>query len=171
MNKIPSQIIDFTLYNGNDKLIGTGSELALPNIVSKTYTADLPSGDVDLPGMRTENMELEVPFNIFDKEAASIISFTRVTTIIARGAAQKTNKTTHDFAYDGIKVTAKGFAKEIELGTLARSEKMDSKIKMTLTYIKVEDQKTGEVFIEIDKFNGTYIINGEDVRAGIMQYL
>lgn len=46
---------------------------------------------------------------------------------------------------------------------------MDSKITMTLTYIKVEDSST--VFLEIDKFNGTFIVNGKDVREGINKYL
>ena len=67
-------------------------------------------------------------------------------------------------------MSTKGFAKEIELGTLTRSDKMDSKITLTLTYIKVEDE-AGNVFIEIDKLNGTYKVNGVDVREGISQYL
>ncbi len=170
MDKIPAQIVDFRLYNGADKIIGAGAELPLPTVKSKTYTADLPAGDIDLPGMRTENLESEINFNIFDKEAAKTISLTKTTTLIARGSAQKVNTGTHDFEYGGIKVTMKGFANEITLGTLKRSDKMDSKIKMTLTYIKVEDGD-GNVFFEIDKLNGTYIVNGEDARAGIDKYL
>lgn len=170
MSKIPSQVVDFSLYNGNDKLIGHGAELTLPTITSKTFTAELAAGDIDVPGMRTENMEMEIPFNLFDKEAANTISLTKVTTIVARGSAQKVNTSTHNFEYAGVKVTAKGFAKEVALGNLKRSDKMDSKIKLTLTYIKVEDGD-GNTFIEIDKLNGTYIVNDEDVRAGIDKYL
>lgn len=170
MSKIPSQIVDFSAYNASDKLFGHGSEVTLPTITSKTYTAELAAGDIDVPGMRTENLEMEIPFQIFDKEAASTISLTKTTSIVLRGAAQKINTDTHDFGYGGLKVSAKGFAKEIELGTLKRSDKMDSKITLTLTYIKVEDD-AGNVFIEIDKLNGTYKVNGIDVREGISQYL
>ena len=131
---------------------------------------DLAAGKIELPGMRTENMELEIPFTLFDKEAASIISYTDTTTIILRGSAQTLNTDTHNFAYTGVKVTAKGMTKEIELGTLKRSDKMDSKIKLTLTYIKVEDGD-GFKFLELDKLNGTFIVNGENVRAGIDKYL
>lgn len=168
--KIPTQLIDFNIYNGDDKLIGTGAEVTLPKVTSKTYTAELPAGDVDLPGMRTENMELEVPFNVLDEEAAGMMSLTEVNTVIIRGATQKVDQGTHDLSYGGIKVTCRGYTKELDLGTLKRSDKMDSKVAMTLTYIKVEDEN-GNVFIEVDKLNGTYIINGKDVRAGINQYL
>lgn len=170
MPKIPAQIVDFSLYNSDQKLIGHGAEITLPTVTSKTATAELAAGDIELPGMRTENMEMEIPFNVFDDEAAGVISLTNVSTIIIRGAAQRVNTSSHDFVYGGLKVTAKGFAKEIELGTLKRSDKMDSKITMTLTYIKVEDNK-GSVFMEIDKLNGTFMINGKDVRDGISQYL
>ena len=170
MSKIPSQIVDFTVYNGNKKLLGHGSEVTLPTITSLTAEVDLPAGTIDMPGMRTENMELEVPFTLFDKEAASVVSLTDVSTVVLRGSAQKVNTDTHDFEYTGVKVTAKGFAKEISLGTLKRSDKMDSKIPMSLTYIKVEDSN-GNTFIEIDKLNGTFEINGEDVRRGIDRFL
>ncbi len=170
MSKIPTQIMDFSLYNQNNKLIGHGPEVTLPTITSKTFTAELAPGDIDVPGMRTENIELEIPFNIFDEEAASIISLTKTTTLILRGSAQKVNTDTHDFNYMGVKVTVKGFAKEVELGTLKRSDKMDSKVKMTLTYIKVENGD-GKTFIEIDKLNGTYIVNDINVREGIEKYL
>ena len=165
MDKIPSQVVDFRAYNGNNRLFGNGAEVTLPTITSRTTEVDLPSGT-----MGTENLELEVPFVLFDREAASVVSLTRVTTIVLRGSAQRVNTDSHDFMYEGLKVTAKGFAKEIELGTLKRSDKMDSKITLTLSYIKVEDSN-GNVFLEIDKLNGTFRINGEDVRAGIAQYL
>lgn len=166
---IPTQIIDFNIYNGQNKLMGTGDEVTLPKIVSKAYTAALAGGDIDLPGLTTENMEMEVPFNVFDKEVASIMSISKVNTLIVRSCEQKADTKTHNLSYDGIKVTVRGFTKEVDLGTLKRSDKMDSKITMTLTYIKIEDSST--VFLEIDKFNGTFIVNGKDVREGINKYL
>lgn len=170
MPEIPSQVMDFRVYNEAKRVIGAGAEITLPTIKPKTYTADLPAGELDLPSMRTENFELEIPFTVFDKEAGEMVSLNNVTTVTIRSSVQKTNTETHNFKYSGLKVTAKGFAKEVALGTLKRSDKMDSKITMTLTYIKIEDGD-GYVFAEIDKLNGTYIINGEDVIAGIDKYL
>ena len=51
---IPTQIIDFNIYNAPNKLIGAGDEVTLPKIVSKTYTAALAGGDIDLPGLTTK---------------------------------------------------------------------------------------------------------------------
>ena len=168
--KIPTQVIDFSVYNGENKLMGAGAEITLPTITSKTYTADLPAGEIDLPGMRTENMEIEIPFNVFDKEAASILSVANATTIVLRGCLQSSETNSHDLSYSGVKVTIKGFTKEVSIGTLKRSDGMDSKVKLTVSYIKVEDGNNN-IFIEVDKFNGTYTVNGEDVREGISNYL
>ena len=97
------------------------------------------------------------------------MSISKVNTLIIRSCQQKADTKTHNLSYDGLKLTIRGFAKEVDLGTLKRSDKMDSKITMTLTYIKIEDSST--VFLEIDKFNGTFIVNGKDVREGINKYL
>ena len=98
---IPTQIIDFNIYNAPNKLIGAGDEVTLPKIVSKTYTAALAGGDIDLPGLTTENMEMEVPFNVFDKEAASTMSISKVNTLIIRSCQQKADTKTHNLSYDG----------------------------------------------------------------------
>lgn len=188
MSKIPTQVVDFSIYNGNEKLLGHGDEITLPNVVSKTASVVLAGGDIDVPGMMTENIELEIPFNVFDDDAGNIISLNKTTMLIIRAAEQKVDGSSHDFEYQGLKVTVKGITKEIELGTLKRGDKMDSKIKMTLTYIKIEgtsqkssegandtesqnNAKTTKTYLELDKLNGTFIVNGEDVRAGISDYL
>lgn len=170
MSNIKGQVTDFSLYNGSNRLIGHGSEITLPTIAFIKYAAELAAGNMDLPGMRTENIEVEVPFNVFDREAGSIISLSKTTTLIARGALQGVDTGSHNFDYSGVKVTMKGFASEVNLGTLKRSDKMDSNVKLTLSYIKIEDSN-GNVYIEIDKLNGTLIINGEDVRRPMQQYL
>lgn len=170
MSKIPSQVMDFRLYNSSSQLIGTGEEITLPTISTVTKTVNLAGGNIDLPSMATENLELEIPFTVFDEEEAGVISLTNVTTIIIRGSLQKTNQSSHDFDYSGIVITAKGFAKEIEIGKLKRADGMDSKIKMSLSYLKVAPY-SGTPWLEIDKLNGTFKLNGEDVRAGIDKYL
>ena len=169
MSNIKGQVVDFSLYNGS-KIIGHGSELQLPTVTFVKYSAELAAGNMDLPGMRTENMEVEIPFNVFDKEAADAISLSTATTLVARGALQGVATSSHNFNYSGVKVTMKGFASEVELGTLKRSDKMDSKVKLTLSYIKVEDPD-GKVFMEIDKLNGTLNINGTDERSAFKKYL
>lgn len=170
MPKIPSQIVDFSLYNLNDRLMGHGEEITLPKIVSKVTSIILAGGDFDVPSLMTENMEMEIPFTLFDEEAGGLVTFNKTSTVIARGSAQKIDTGTHDFNYSGLKVTSKGFTKEVDLGTLKRADGMNSKITQTLSYIKVENGD-GYVFIEIDKLNGTFIVNNKNMREGIEKYL
>ena len=170
MSKIPTQIVKFSISNGNDKLVGHGNEVTLPTIEQLTDTASLAGGDVDVPGMRTNNITLEIPFNVFDKEAGGLLKVSKTNTVILRAAEQEIQDNTHEFSYKGLKVTAKGLANSIELGTLKKPGKMDSIVKLTLTYIKVEDNN-GYVFLEHDKLNGTYIVNNEDAAAEFQQYL
>lgn len=173
--QIPSQIMDFRVYNGDDWLIGTGEEITLPTITNIAASIDLPGGKIDMPSMRTENMEIEIPFMAISEEAGKTMSLTKTNTLIIRASKQKSNSASHDFIYGGIKVTTKGYFKEFSLGTLKRSDKMDSKIKQTITYIKIEAAETPtsefETLLEIDKLNGVYKINGEDMRAGIDKFL
>lgn len=169
MSKLPTQLIDFSVYNQNSRIIGAGDEITLPDIAFKCYTASLAAGDMDFPSLQTENMEFEIPFNVFDDEAASVISVNKVTSLTLRECLQSADTETHDLKYSGLKVSVRGFAKEVNLGTIKRADKMDSKIKLSLSYIKVEGD--GKTYLELDKFNGTYIVNGVDIRAGIEKYL
>nr|DAW23811.1 MAG TPA: tail tube protein [Caudoviricetes sp.] len=170
---IPSQIIDYNVYNTDvaekNKLIGTGTDMTLPTVTNKTTTIELASGDIDVSAMRTENIEFEVPFNLFSEEATRNLSLTSPVKLIIRGAKQQINTSSHGLGYSGLKITVKGFPAEINLGNLKRSDKMDSSIKLNLSYLKYEDGQ--KELLEIDKLNGIYKINGVDQRTGISSYL
>ena len=170
MSKIPTQVVDFNLYNVDNKLLGVGEELTLPSIVNKTIDAMLPGGIVSVPSMTTEDMESEINFNVFDKEAGSIITVNKTAMLVVRAAEQGVNTESHAFDYKGLKITMKGITKEVNLGSVKKGGTMDSKIKQSLTYIKIEDN-TGFVILEHDKANSTYVVNGENIREGIDQYV
>lgn len=42
---------------------------------------------------------------------------------------------------------------------------MDAKVKLELTYLMIEND--GQQIIEIDKLNGIYRVNGEDMLADV----
>lgn len=173
MSQIPQQIVDYNVYVGStassNKLLGTGEEITLPSIVTKTFSALLAAGDFEAPTLMTENMEFEIPFNVIDSEGTQLVSVSKVTKLILRGAAQHINTSDHDFDYKQVKLEIKGFCKEVNLGKLKRGDKMDSSIKMNLSYIKFTlDNK---VMLEIDKFTGTFIMDGKDVRKPIEKYI
>ncbi len=172
---LPTQILDFTIYHDSteakNKIIGAGKELTLPEIVNKTYTYEAPNGDVDLPSMRTENLEQEIPYYMLDADAMSILKLTGVGTLIIRGSYQKLNCESHELSQGGLKITEKGFFKSAGFGKLKAAESMDAKITLTLTYLKIEDQDNSTPLLEIDKLNSTYKVNGVDLLADMNKYL
>ena len=166
---IPQQIMDYSLYSGTKKLFGMGETLTLPDIVFKTMTATLSSGDIDLPSLMTENLEQEFLFNVLDKSLGSAISFTTAAKFTVRAAVQHTNASTHSLEYKQIKVEYKGFPKQIKLGELKRADKMDSGITLSLSYIKVTVDSAE--LLEIDKLNNVIKVNGIDIRSKISDLL
>ena len=55
--------------------------------------------------------------------------------------------------------------KKFKPGKLKRAEGMEATVTLELTYILVEVD--GTVMLEIDKLNQKYIVNGQDMLAGI----
>ncbi len=170
MAKIPSQIMDFRLYNDNSQVIGVGEEITLPTVSTINKTLNTPGGEIDLPSLATENMELEIPFNIFDDEAAEAVHIGETGSFVIRAAAQRADSSSHELTYNGLVVTVKGFTSEVTLGSAKRADGMNSTIKMNLTYLKVASY-SGTVYLEIDKLNGPFKVNGVDQRSKISKYL
>lgn len=165
---LPKQVVDFSVYN-NSKLIGTGDEMPMPDVVFKTYTAQTPGGDIDLPTLMTENMEQETPFDVLDSEAAGLVSVGDTTSLTIRGAVQCVDPDTHGLAYKQIKIEEKGITSKVAIGTLKRGDKMDSSITNNLTYIKVT--LDGSVLVMIDKLTGECVVNGKDIKSVISSLL
>lgn len=161
---LPKQVVDFSVYN-NSKLIGTGDEMDMPDVVFKTYTAQTPGGDIDLPTLMTENMEQETPFDVLDKEAAELVSVGDTTSLTIRGAVQCVDPDSHGLTYKQIKIEEKGITSKVAIGTLKRGDKMDSSITNNLTYIKVT--LDGSVLLMIDKLTGECVVNGKDIKSVI----
>lgn len=175
MELLPTQILNFNIYRENTNkrniLIGAGDELTLPDIVNKTFSMELPSGTVDLPSMRTDNLEQEIPFNMIDVDALEVLKLTGVGTLIIRGSYQKLITTSHSLTEGGLKVTEKGFFKSLGFGKMKKSDKMDGKTVLTLTYLKIEDQDIKTPLLEIDKLNNIYKLNGKDMLKNVNKYL
>lgn len=172
MNKnIPTVLRDYNVYNQNKKLIGIGEEVTLPSIpfLTSTISGAGIMGEIDLPQLgRTGNIEQEIPFNMMDEEMLSVIGEGFVTTLSLKGANEKINPETGMLEWSGMSATFRGYVTEINPGTAKRADKMDSSIKMSLSYIKyIVNDKT---LVEIDKLNGTFILDGKDMTGKYKQY-
>jgi hypothetical protein len=58
-----------------------------------------------------------------------------------------------------------GRVKKFKPGKIEKSESMEATVTLELTYILIEND--GESLVEIDKLNGVYKVNGQDMLADI----
>ena len=69
------------------------------------------------------------------------------------------------YAYKGLRIVEVGRVKEFTPGKIKAGEGMEAKVKLELTYLMIEND--GEEIIAIDKLNGIYRVQGEDMLADV----
>ena len=69
------------------------------------------------------------------------------------------------YAYKGLRIVEIGRVKEFTPGKIKAGEGMEAKAKLELTYLMIEND--GEEIIAIDKLNGIYRVQGEDMLADV----
>ena len=69
------------------------------------------------------------------------------------------------YAYKGLRIVEIGRVKEFTPGKIKAGEGMEAKVKLELTYLMIEND--GEEIIAIDKLNGIYRVQGEDMLADV----
>ncbi|MEZ3453524.1 MAG: phage major tail tube protein [Oscillospiraceae bacterium] len=165
---IPEVINDFNLYNTGNRLIGTTGEVSLPDFeaITATVSGNGILGEFEAPVTgHFSGMELEVPFRCIDPDYFTLVDTRKSTELTLRGAIQVVDPSTHDASEIGMRVVARGRCKKIAPGTVKQREAMDSSISLDLTFYMVE--MDGKERIRLDKLNGEFKINGEDMLASI----
>lgn len=166
-NYVPEKINDCNTYLGGNKMIGVAASVTLPTISMKTSTTSGMgiNGEIDSPTIgQFESMEQEVQFNTLYSSAADMLSPLKTVDLTFRAAQQVYDKT-GGYAFKGLRVVEKARVKKFEPGKIEKSESMEAKVTLELTYIMIEND--GEKLVEIDKLNGVYIVNGEDMLAEV----
>lgn len=167
---IPEVINDFNLYLRGNKLGGQTGEVQIPDFEGITATI---SGAGIIGEFETVvtghfgSMEMEIPFRCICEDYFEMIDSTTSVELTLRGAIQRTNPTTQNVEYIGMRVVVRGRCKKIKIGTVKQREGMDSAISLELTYILIE--MNGKKKIELDKINPKYVVNGVDMLAKIRQ--
>jgi hypothetical protein len=90
---------------------------------------------------------------------------TKRTMLTMRACAQSQVKSNADLEFEGMKVVVGGTCADYKLGKLALGKKMESSIKLALTYIKIQIED--DTVLELDKLNEVFIVNNEDMLATI----
>ena len=174
-NLIPDKINRFNAYLGiasaGNKLIGVTDEITLPNFQSASETLSLAgmAGEIDSPTVgQYQSTEMEITFSNIAKSSLQIAARDSVP-IILRSAQEFIDPETSEKSIQNRTITVRGMTKAIDFGKLKKGGYGNPKITKEITYYK--EVIDGEVVTEIDKFNGTVIIAGENLAKDIESYI
>lgn len=164
---IPHVISEYNVYLNGSKMTGVTDESTLPTVKSKT--TDIQGvgilGVINHPSVgEFESIEQEIGFNLVYSDFADMLAVGKHVQLTFRAAQQMLDKTL-GIQHRGLRIVEEGEVKELNLGKIKKGENMDVKVKIEVTYLLVESD--GEKLLEIDKLNGVYNANGEDMMADI----
>lgn len=168
-NYVPEKINEYNAYLDGERMVGVVPDVDLPEIGMKASEVEGAGmlGVLDSPAIgQFESMEQEVKFNVLYSDAINMLSPLTAVNLTFRAAQQVYDKT-GGYVFKGLRIVEQGRVKKFKPGKLKRAEGMEATITMELTYILVEVD--GTVMLEIDKLNQKYIVNGEDMLAGIAE--
>ena len=153
-NLTPEIVNSFNVYIDGVKAIGTAPEITLPQITSETIDVSGSGilGKISAPNIgQFESIEQEISFNLVYSSFVNVLSPKRQVNLTFRVAQQAVDKSL------GVK--------EFTPGKIKAGEGMEAKVKLELTYLMIEND--GEEIIAIDKLNGIYRVQGEDMLADV----
>lgn len=166
-NYVPEKINEYNAYMDGEKMVGVVPDVDLPEIGMKASEVEGAGmlGVLDSPTIgQFESMEQEVKFNVLYSSAINMLNPLTAVNLTFRAAQQVYDKT-GGYAFKGLRIVEQGRVKKFKPGKLKRAEGMEATVTLELTYIMVEVD--GTVMLEIDKLNQKYIVNGQDMLAGI----
>lgn len=165
MDQIPEKIHLFNAYKDGVRLIGLTDEVTLPDLETMTETISGPGilGEVDSPTPgHFGSMEQEIPFRNLDENLFGLFTVGERVQITLR-ASQQYQTSEGKVDYKGLRIVEGGIVKGIGGGSLKQGSPMGSSIKLEITYYLVE--LNGKKLLELDKFNGIFVVNGVDIMG------
>ncbi len=166
---IPTKINRYNIYRSGNRLLGAGDELSLPDFEAQaeTVTGAGILGEIAEPTVGYfGDQSMDIPFRLFDDEAAGMIDALNPIQLEIRGAAQVLDSEGAT-QFKGIRVAVRGRPTKLALGSLKAGNGMDSAITLSLTYIRIE--LDGKEVLELDKLNFVYRQNGVDMLEKIKE--
>ena len=159
---IPEKINNFNVYVDDDKLIGAGAELTLPEASQKTSTVDAAGtgGEIDTPTIgQFESMEQEIEFNTLYSSIDEVLPANKTVALTIRAAQQVYDKS-GSYTFKGLRVVEQGIVKKVSLGDVKKGEPMAAKstLEVLMLAVYVDDDEK----LYIDKPNNIFRVNGED---------
>lgn len=166
---IHEKLHSYNVYRGGSVLVGTADDIELPGFeyLSETISGHGIMGEIEDPTIGlTGPIELELKFRTLYEDIS--LNPKKSQTYTIRGT-QQGRDLEGNIRFSGIKAVVKGRPKGFEGGTLKKGSPIEPSVKLELTYYKLE--VNGEELFEIDKLNGIFRVDGEDIMADINKYL
>lgn len=166
-NIIPEGVNDYNVYTGGEKMIGVADDISFPEVSMKTIEISGAGilGTIDVPNIgQVEKLEQEISFNNLYSSYTDVLKPNRQVDLTFRAAMQSVDKSL-GFDYKSLRVVERGRVKSFTPGKLKRADNMEAKVKIEVTYMLIE--VNGDSVVELDKLNGIYKVNGEDMLSDI----
>lgn len=167
---IPTQNINFSIYDSRSKDLLGVAEVTLPNFEAMTETisgAGL-AGEVDMPVLgHFGSMTVELSWRTMTADATRLSQQT-AQYLDMRGSIEHYERTGAIVTVP-MKVTVITVPKSLNLGNLNVGTGSDSSNEFECSYIKV--WIGGKEVVELDKFNYIYRVHGVDYLASVRRDL
>jgi P2 family phage contractile tail tube protein len=168
---IPTQNINFSVYDSRSKDLLGVAEVTLPNLEAMTETisgAGL-AGEVDMPVLgHFGSMTVEISWRTMTKDATKLSGQT-AQYLDMRGSIEQYEEQTGAITTMAMKVAVITVPKSLNLGNLNVGTGSDSSNEFECSYIKV--WLGSEEVVELDKFNYIYRVHGVDYLASVRRDL
>ena len=167
MSTIPEKVVNYNVYDSNEKLVGISGEITLPNLesMSETISGAGIAGEIESPTPgHFGSLSIEIPFRTILDQTFRMME-PRGRTITLRASQQSHNISAGQIEYKGLKITLRTMPKGIDLGTLGVGKPTETKNTLEILYIKIE--LDGTTLLELDKINFIFTVNGYDVLGDV----
>ncbi len=180
MRKIAEKINRFNLYHGlvenGNKVLGVTDEVTLPEfeLMSETLNLAGSAGEIDSPSPgQFKSTQIEIPFSNISAEMLAIASDDSKP-IVLRAAQEELDTETLTKGAVGRQITVYGMTKKVNYGKLKKGGYGNPSIVKEIVAYKDEITKVDgskNILTDINKLNGNYVVNGENMMADVEQFL
>lgn len=161
-NQIPERLINFTVYDEGNRIIGI-ADAKLPSIEMMTETVGGAgiAGEIETGTLgHYKSMSVSLKWRTLSTSGANLF-ISASHQVDFRGSQQVYDAGTGKYKTVPVRASMKLNPKKFDLGSLQVAKATDSENEFEVMYIKLFID--GKAVLEIDKLNFICILNGEDI--------
>lgn len=167
-NQIPERLINFNIYSEGTRGIQGVADVELPSFEAMTDTLSGAgiAGEIDTATIGNfGSMTVTINFRTITKDMFSLASMRKAHNLTARGVIQVQDAATGETKVTPVVVSFKAKTKVFNPGTLEAGAAMGASFEGEIISIRI--RLDGVEYIELDKLNYVYKVNGVDETKDI----